>query len=328
MPKTKNANVRHNVIDRCLRDVDRSYTLEDLTREVADYLIEELGHDRGVSKSTIEKDINYMRSRAGYMAPIDVEKTPQGWFYYYTDRKFSISKSPLDLADSKKLRSVLKILEQFRHLPQFQDLEEIMIKLESRNLKAAGKPARQTIVFENNPLAGGMHFIRLLHKHIVDRHVLDISYRPFDKETSVHRVSPLILKEYSNRWFMIGISHHKNAIINLALDRMVNVEMAIDDYRDVPDFDHDEYYRNVIGVTVIPTNKGPERILLRFKPEQGNYIRTKPLHASQNILKDNNKEFLVEYRLTPNYELKRLIWSFGDNVQVIEPEDLLTRAIK
>jgi len=103
-----------------LKDVNREYTLQDITEEVSNYLIEELGHDKGVSSSTIEKDIRHMRSSEGYGAPIEVEKTASGWFYYYSDRKFSITNSPLDSADAKKLKGILAILDQFRHLPQLE----------------------------------------------------------------------------------------------------------------------------------------------------------------------------------------------------------------
>ena len=328
MPATRYAQVRYNVIDRCLRDTSRTYTMDDLAREVTDYFIEELGIDRGVSKSTIEKDIAHMRSTAGFSAPIEVEKTAEGWFYYYTDQKFSISNSPLDTADAKKLKEILSVLEQFRHLPQFSDLEEIILKLESKNIASRKRIIRRAVIFEDNPDTAGIHLIRSLYKHIVNRQVLDITYKPFGKDSRIFRVSPLLLKEYSNRWFLICFLHDKNLIMNLALDRVVTLEKSIDEYEECPEFDHDTYFKHVIGVTVSSVSREPERILLQFKPEQGNYIRTKPLHSSQNIIKDNSKQFLVEYRLIPNYELKRLIWSFGDTVQVLEPEDLMTRAFR
>ena len=291
-------------------------------------MIEELGHDKGVSSSTIEKDIRHMRSSEGYGAPIEVEKTASGWFYYYSDRKFSITNSPLDSADAKKLKGILAILDQFRHLPQFSDLEEIILKLESKYITRGRRQVRPPIVFEQNPQTFGIHFIRLFHKHIVEQQVLDITYRPFGKEARVFRVSPLLLKEYANRWFLICVLHSRDVIMNLALDRIVTLDTAYEEYRERPDFDHDEYYSNVIGVTVSSPPKAPERILLKFHPEQGDYVRTKPLHASQKILKDNSKEFLAEYLLVPNYELKKLIWSFGDRVEVLEPLDLMTRSFK
>ena len=73
MPVSKNALIRYKTIDRCLRNRYRKWTLEDLIEECSNALYEYEGRDEGVSRRTIQMDIQMMRSdKLGYNAPIKV----------------------------------------------------------------------------------------------------------------------------------------------------------------------------------------------------------------------------------------------------------------
>jgi predicted DNA-binding transcriptional regulator YafY len=321
MPATKNALIRYQVIDRCLRDVNSTWTLEQIIDEVSDYLINELAYKKGISKRQIEYDLKFMQSSEGYNAPIENEKAGEKWLWYYSDRKFSITNSPLDKDDADKLNDALIILKQFEHFPQFEDIEEIILKLQSKTIGTKKKP-RTIIQFESNPLAEGNRHLKQLYQMILKKIALELLYQPFGKESFKVVVHPYLLKEYNNRWFLFGKNHQSNLIQNFALDRIISFEVSHHDFIRDDLFEPFEYFKDVIGVSVHPTGK-PEKVILSFTVEQGNYIRTKPLHHSQKILKDSKKEFHVEINVIPNYELKKLLWSFGDAVKVIEPQNLL-----
>ena len=120
MPKTKNAWMRYRIIDRCLRD-SRDWTLEQIVEEVSNYLIQELGYKKGISKRSIEYDISFMQSSEGFSAPIEKEKHHTQWIWYYRDKKFSITNSPLNKDDVRKLNEALFLLRQFENFPQFAE---------------------------------------------------------------------------------------------------------------------------------------------------------------------------------------------------------------
>lgn len=320
MPATRNALIRYQIIDRCLRDVNASWTLEQIIEEVSDYFIHELGNEKGISKRTIEYDLQFMQSSEGYSAPIEKEKAGDKWLWYYTDRKFSITNSPLDKDDADKLNDALIILKQFEHFPQFEDIEEIILKLQSKTIGTKKKP-RTIIQFESNSLAEGNRHLKQLYKMILKKVVIELYYQPFGKEAFKAIVHPYLLKEYNNRWFLFAKNHQNGLIGNYALDRIISFDISHFTFTDSDDFDPIGYFNDVVGVSVTPNVKS-QKIILSFSVEQGNYVRTKPLHHSQIILKDNKKEFRVEIKVIPNYELKKLIWSFGDGVKVIEPKNL------
>ncbi|MCK9205066.1 MAG: WYL domain-containing protein, partial [Bacteroidales bacterium] len=65
-----------------------------------------------------------------------------------------------------------------------------------------------------------------------------------------------------------------------------------------------------------------------FDPEQGKYIKTFPLHESQHILTDNNKEFRIRLHLHITYDLIMELLSYGEKVEVIKPKSLRKDLVK
>jgi predicted DNA-binding transcriptional regulator YafY len=319
MPVNKNALIRFQIIDRCLRD-SRDWTLEQIVEEVSDFFIHELGNKKGISKRTIEYDLQFMQASEGYHAPIENEKVGNKWIWYYTDRKFSITNSPLDKNDADKLNDALIILKQFEHFPQFEDIEEIILKLQSKMVGTKKKP-RTIIQFESNPLAEGNKHLRGLYQMVARRIVLELLYQPFGKDAYKVIVHPYLLKEYNNRWFLFGKNNENGFIQNFPLDRIISYSASHHEFKEDEGFKPVEYFNEIIGVS-IPLNGKAVKIILSFISDQGNYIKTKPLHHSQKVLKDNKTELQIELNVIPNYELKKMLWSFGDAVKIIEPKKL------
>ena len=71
----------------------------------------------------------------------------------------------------------------------------------------------------------------------------------------------------------------------------------------------------------------PEKVLLSFSPLQGKYVKTVPIHHSQEIVKDSKNELKVSLELVINHELKMQLLSYGENVKVLQPKKL-TEEIK
>ena len=86
MPVSRNALIRYKTIDTCLRNRFRKWTLEDLVDACSDALYEYEGIDKGISKRTVQMDIQLMRSeKLGYNAPIVVKDHK-----YYTYETLSV----------------------------------------------------------------------------------------------------------------------------------------------------------------------------------------------------------------------------------------------
>ncbi|NQY05978.1 MAG: WYL domain-containing protein, partial [Flavobacteriaceae bacterium] len=259
MAVNKNALIRYKTIDKCLQNRFREWTLDDLIDACSDALYEYEGKDTYVSKRTVQLDIQMMRSdKLGYNAPIVVYNRK---YYTYEEEEYSITNSPLSDQDLSKLSETVAFLKQFQGFSHFDELSGMVQKLEAHVY--AQKTQQKTVIdFEKNEHVKGLEFLDVLYQAIIKKQPIRMTYKSFKAraESSFH-FYPYLLKEFRNRWFLIGCQKKNQPIMNLALDRMIKVEKANVKFQEYKNFDADKYFKDAIGVSVSPTMK-PEQILL------------------------------------------------------------------
>lgn len=321
MPINKLALIRYKTIDSCLQNRFRKWTLEDLMEAVSDALYEYEGITKGISKRTIQLDLQNMRSeKLGYNAPIVVTDKK---FYSYEENDYSITNTPLSKQDLSTLNEVLDVLKQFKGFGYFQELTGMVTKLEDKIYKQKHK-GKSYIDFEKNELLKGLEFIDPLHKAIISKKALNLSYQSFKAEKPNEMIFfPYLLKEYRNRWFVLGANKKSRGILNLALDRIVELkEVSSEKYHENKIIDIASYYDDVLGVTKALGQKA-STIVLKIDKANAPYVKTKPLHHSQTILKEDVTGMIFSINVIWNYELEREIMGFGEQMQVLAPKRLV-----
>lgn len=324
MPVNRNALIRYRTIDNCLQNRFRQWTLDDLILACSDALYEFEGIDKGVSRRSVQADIEMMRSdKLGYEAPIIVVDKK---FYTYADKNYSITNIPLSHQDMKVLGEVSALLKQFKGFSHFADLTEMVSKLEDK-IYVQKTQSTPVVDFEKNDNLKGLEFIEGIRKAIVSKTVLCITYQSFKaRQASTFCFSPYLLKEYRNRWFVLGESHQRHApILTLALDRFQTLhEDAEETYQENEKIDLSTYYSDVIGVT---KNLGQRDVHVVFSMDHKTapYVITKPLHASQKVLKEDADEVIFSIKVIPNFELERELLGFGARIKVLSPRNVRKR---
>ncbi len=53
------------------------------------------------------------------------------------------------------------------------------------------------------------------------------------------------------------------------------------------------------------------------------YVKTKPIHSSQTILKEDAEGMIFSIQVVLNFELGREIMGFGEQIQVLAPKRLV-----
>lgn len=319
MPINKLALVRYKTIDNCLQNRFRKWTLEDLMEACSDALYEYEGITKGISKRTIQLDLQNMRSeKLGYNAPVIVTDKK---YYSYDEKNYSITNSPITQQDLGTLNEVLHILKQFNGFGYFQELNGMVTRLEDKLYKQQHK-GKSYIDFEKNELLKGLKHIDPLHKSIINKKTIEISYQSFKARVpQIIVFYPYLLKEYRNRWFVLGANKKGNATIILALDRIEQFkELNAEKYHKA-EFDLNTYFKDVIGVSKMP-NQTPQLIVIKIIREHAPYIITKPLHPSQKILKVDPDGTIFSIEVIWNFELEREILGFGEQVKILSPKRL------
>lgn len=320
MATNKSALIRYKTIDECLKNKYRKWTLEDLIEKVSDALYEFEGITTGVSKRTIQADIQFMRSdKLGYNAPIVVEDRK---FYVYSDKNYSITNSPIKDEDVDKMKEIVSLLKQFNGFQFFDEMTELIAKLENNIYKSTLKTPNH-IQFEDNKQLKGIEHLNGLYQAILHKRPLLIEYKSFKSEEARKDIyHPFLLKEYRNRWFLICRSNKGKLLITLALDRIeAFYELDSKLFKENVEIDFEQYYSECIGVTRSEKDR-PQKIILKFDPRNAPYVITKPLHHSQQIIQHNENGLIIRIDVIPNFELEREILGFGENIEILAPKRL------
>jgi predicted DNA-binding transcriptional regulator YafY len=247
----------------------------------------------GFSKRTLQRDIKEISNVFG----IDIEysKLKKGYF---------ISQSEYE---NMNFQRMMEAFDMFNSLNLAQDLTPF-IHLEKRRPQGTGN------------LYGLLHAIK-------NRLRIKFTYQKFWEEELSERIGePYALKEFKNRWYIMVKDSKDNNIKSFALDRLTNLEITKQTFHYPDSYSIEQNYRYCFGI-IGPNDEEPQDIILSFDPFQGKYIKTLPLHDTQQVLVDNDEETKIKLKLCLTHDLVMELLSFGDNMKVIEPK-LLADQIK
>ncbi len=321
MATTKNALIRYKVLDNCFRNPGRRYFMADLITECDNVLLDIDPESNGISRRQIFEDIAFMESGEGWSIELERPRDGKKVYYRYTDMSFSINNMPLNEVEINQLKSAVDILSQFKGMPQFEWMNELVPKLKQGI--ATDEVSATIMEFDSNQYLKGIEHLGPLHNAIYYKKVISISYQPFENDAPFDVViHPYFLKQYNNRWFLFGYNPEKEKYDwNMAIDRIVSIKEIRGKYHKNNKIDWQEYFEDIIGVTKT-IDAEPEKVILIFKGKTGNYVATKPLHGSQKAKWLDKETLEVKLHLIINYELERLILSYAESVVVIGPISL------
>lgn len=326
MPVNKHALIRYRTLDKCFSNFARRYYIEDLIQACNDALYLHTGNEKygdplkpGISRRQILVDIDFMESDAGWEAMIERIRDGRRVYYRYEDRNFTINNQPITDEEMAKLRETMLMLGRFKGLPQFEWMESLLTNLEDKfHLQGT---TESVISIDSNAYTAGNEHLSPLFNAIISKTPLEIDYQTFGGDHYRWQIHPYHIKQYNNRWFLIGLNNDEYGnITTLALDRIVGFrQAAIPFIENTAIDDFDDYFYDIVGVSFPPEGK-VEDVLLCFSPHRFPYIVSKPIHGSQKTV--SAQEGLISLHVIPNRELKSIILSFGDDVEVVAPETL------
>jgi predicted DNA-binding transcriptional regulator YafY len=241
-----------------------------------------------ISKRTFQRDINEIRS----LFFIDIRfDSSQKHYYIEMDEQ------------SERQRRILEAFDTFNALNMSDRLSDF-------------------IHFEKRKPQGTENLYGLLH---AIRNQLQIEFwhqKFWDVKPTERKVEPYALKEFSNRWYLLAKDLKDNSIKSFALDRMKYLEFTKMKFQRPAGFDVNEHYKHSFGI-IGPNGQKPKEIILSFDPLKGKYIKSLPLHESQEIILDNESEVRIKLSLIISYDFIMEILSHGDEVKVIKPVSLI-----
>lgn len=205
---------------------------------------------------------------------------------------------------------------------QTEAKERVMEAFDTFNALNMSDRIAQYIHFEKRKPQGTENLHSFLHA-IKNHFQIKFSYNKFyDEQISLRHVEPYALKEFKNRWYVLAKDLKDNAIKTFALDRLKDLEILKSKFEFPIDFDVNEYFKYSFGI-INPSEEKPQEVILSFTHFQGKYVKTLPLHESQEILIDNDQEFRIRLNILITHDFKMELLTFGENMKVIQPVSLI-----
>ena len=322
MPTNKNALIRYKYLDRLLSDHHHYYDIHDLTDKVNDMLYDD-GYPE-VTQRCIEKDLNTLEY-APFSAPIVRFNKNGKRCITYEKRSFSIFNQEMSREERNLLREVLSTIGQFDGLNNFKWLDDFKIGL-------GLEERRQIISFSNNPYLQNSNLLGTLFDNISNGVVIRLSYHTF-LDATIRSIDfhPYLLKQYNDRWFLLGAADSDHKILNFALDRIDKVEPLPEKKYVECSEELSERFEDIVGVTLYE-ERSIEHILLWVSDISKDYIDTKPIHGSYTPIRgDEDQQLRLQYPqlqsglfftldCIPNFELIRELCSYGKELVVLRSD--------
>lgn len=243
---------------------------------------------------------------------------------------FNVSKRTFqrDLEDIRSLYNI-DIQFDFSRKVYFIDFDEqpdinarILEAFDTFNALNLSDRLSNNIHFEKRRPQGTENLYGLLHA-IKNQLQIKFTYQKFwEDELTKRNTEPYALKEFRNRWYVLANDLKDNMIKSFALDRLSDLDITKKRFQIPDDFNVNRHYKYCFGI-ISPNEQKLEEIELSFDPFQGKYIKTLPLHESQQVLIDNEEELRIKLTLFITHDLIMELLSYGDNLKVIKPESLI-----
>ena len=282
--------LRHSLIVNKL--ATRPLNFEEIT-DYLEYESELQGYNFVVSKRTFQRDLVDIRTTL----QIDIQFNP-------TRKVYHIVGNLSELSDT----STNRMLEAYDMLNALNL---------SDNLK-------DYIQFEQRRPTGSQHFSGLLHA-IKNCFLIELNHQGFWKDLpTVRIVRPLMLKESRERWYLLAEDDNDRKTKPFGLDRILDFVVTKKKFKKDTKKELKDWFQNCFGV-IKPEDEKPEIIILSFSVKQGKYAKTYPLHGSQKVLIDNEKEYRIQLELYITEDLIMELLSYGWDLTIVSPEKLRTQ---
>lgn len=251
----------------------------------------------------------------GYEAPIDYS-TERG--YYYSRPDFVIHDLHLSKRDLANLQEAIGVLRTVTRDIGVVDIDLSLLTIQERLGLSMTAAHEQVIYLERSLNQDGMRWIDRVYDAIKQEETITLHYTPFGDTPCTYTISPYYIKEYNNRWYVLGEEHQHDKTFNVALDRVTDITSSLQSYRPSTTT-LEEHYQHVYGVTLIKGSTVQD-IVLDVDRDLRPYLITKPILPSQQADPARpDGSGLIRLKAVINYELTSLLLGWGPALQVVSP---------
>lgn len=201
--------------------------------------------------------------------------------------------------------------------------ERILEAFDLLNLLNQTERLKDIVYFEKRKPSGTENLYPI-KQAITQKKMVQFYYDKYWDESTFRTVEPYALKECQNRWYLLARNPDEVTIKTFALDRISELNALQITFNYPEDYNVEQTFKHCFGI-IGPSSVGMnvEEVILSFSEFQGKYVKSLPLHESQEILIDTKEELQIRLRLYLTYDLIKELLAYGSNVTVLSPQVLI-----
>jgi predicted DNA-binding transcriptional regulator YafY len=119
---------------------------------------------------------------------------------------------------------------------------------------------------------------------------------------------------------MLAYSPGLDMTLIYSLDRVHAIEPTTQKYKLPEDFNAERYFKNTYGVSF--ADDQPEEVKVKISAYQANFLRSLPIHASQEEIECNGEFSIFRYFVVPTFEFMQELRKYGSELEVLSPQSL------
>ena len=281
--------------------------------------------DAEVSQKTVQRDIDFLRDQCG--APIAYDRVRKG--FHYENDTWMLPSVMLSEGELLAVLLAAKAMEQYRGTPAGEQLERIFDKLaEMLPDKIALRPEQLYAGFTfRGPPAKPVDadVWSTVVQGVLRQQTLRIRYHSFDmpKDQTPKEVliDPYHIANLQGEWYVLGVYSGHEDVHQFALPRIRSAALTEQHFQVPPGFDARRLLATTFGRFV--GDGSSHRVRLLFDKAVANWVTERQWHPSQQIKTRKNGAVELQFTAAGLYEVQRWVLSWGGQVQVLAPSELV-----
>lgn len=260
----------------------------------------ELAEKFEVSVRTIYRDIDSISSVG---VPIFTTQGKGGGIKI--DNEFILNKSLFDANEKEQIIAALQGLEKTNEAYKSELITKLsaLFKIKNSNWIEIDF----TSWGSNNTY---QDLFNALKTTIINKNIISFSYNSSKAEKINRKVKPIRLLFKEQDWYLYAFCLLRNDFRYFKLSRMKDLEVLAINYED--NFENavlkkELKYENIVNTKL----KFDKNVAFRVYDE-----------FNEAVIEDKNDNLCVEIKIPNNYKLYNYIFSFGANVEILEPEEI------
>jgi proteasome accessory factor B len=279
-----------------------------------------LAREIEVTPKTIHRDLDFMRDRLNL--PIAFDHSHNG--FHYTGEVSAFPTMQITEGEIFALVVAEKALQQYRGtsfekplLSAIKKMEQALPDTISLNLA----DIERTISFRTRaePILN-LEIFDALARAVAQRQQLELHYRKPGHSAEKRLVDAYHLANINGEWYLFAYDHARQDLRTFVPARIQSVKPTGKTFERTQKFSLEKRLRDSFGVHA---GEGEFDVVIRFNARAADYIREKKWHPSQTLrnLKGGGAE--LKMKLSSLNEVQRWILSWGGDVKVMKPRELV-----